>query len=481
MLTLTQHLINNQWVASQSPPTQSLYSPVTGALQAELTRGSVADVDHAVHAAAAAFPAWRALSAAQRGQYLEAIATELTSRAEILIADSVRFSGKLISEAQLDVEDAIACFRYYAELANTLDAQQGQVRDIQSPGFEARCYRRPLGVVAMITPWNFPLVTAAWKIAPALAAGCTIVWKPSELIPLPEQHLAACAVAAGLPNGVLNMVHGDGINVGAPLCAHPLVNKISFTGSNAVGEQVMRAAAQGTRPVSLELGGKSPIIVMEDSDIDNACDWVWSGIFTNSGQMCSATSRLLVHQRIAPALYAALKLRAKEFIAGDPAETRTSLAPLISATQQKNVRAFQQRAKQDGLVDLLEPVQIALPTSGYFVRPSIFLNVPSDHELWQKEVFGPVLCVQEFSDTADAITLANQQQFGLAATVISGNAQQAHSIAQQLVSGVTWINSHQFVPAAGSWGGYGRSGIGRELGPWGLEAYQGISHIYSPT
>lgn len=180
-------------------------------------------------------------------------------------------------------------------------------------------------------------------------------------------------------------------------------------------------------------------------------------------------------------MYAALKIRAKGFIAGDPAEARTSLAPLISATQQKNVRAFQQQAKQDGMVDLLEPVQITLPTSGYFVRPSIFLDVPSEHELWQKEIFGPVLCVQEFSDTADAITLANQQQFGLAATVISGDAHQAHTIAQQLVSGVTWINSHQFVPAAGSWGGYRRSGIGRELGPWGVEAYQGVSHIYSPA
>lgn len=480
MLTLTQHFIDNQWVQSQSPHTQALYSPATGALHAELTRGSVADVDNAVHAASAAFPAWRALSGTERGQYLFAIATAMESRADMLIADSVRFSGKLISEAQLDVEDAVACFRYYAELAATLDSQQGQLRDIQSPGFEAHCYRQPLGVVALITPWNFPLVTAAWKIAPALAAGCTIVWKPSELIPLPEQHIAECALASGLPAGVFNMVHGDGINVGAPLCAHPLVNKISFTGSNAVGEQVMRAAAQGTRPVSLELGGKSPIIVMEDSNVENACDWVWSGIFTNSGQMCSATSRLLVHQRIAPALYAALQARATHFVAGDPAQTQTSLAPLISANQQKNVQTFQQQAAQDGIEDLLEAVAINLPDSGYFVRPSIFLNVPEDHELWQKEIFGPVLCVQEFSEIADAITLANQQQFGLAATVISGNPQQAHMVAQQLVSGVTWINSHQFVPAAGSWGGYRRSGIGRELGPWGLEAYQGISHIYSP-
>ncbi|MGG4774588.1 aldehyde dehydrogenase family protein [Paenalcaligenes sp. Me52] len=481
MLTLQKHFIQNQWVDSASSETLNLYHPATGQLHAVLTRGDASDVDKAVQAAATAFNSWKALSGTKRAQYLLTIADQLEERADILAADSVRFSGKLLAEAYLDVEDAVACFRYYAELATQLDAQQGQLRDIQAPGFQAYCYHQPLGVVALITPWNFPLVTAAWKLAPALAAGCTVVWKPSELIPLPEQHIASCVLASGLPAGVLNLVHGDGLHVGAPLCAHPLVNKISFTGSNKVGEEVMRAAAQGTRPVSLELGGKSPIIVMADSDIENACDWVCSGIFSNSGQMCSATSRLLVHSSIAPALYAALKQRAHDFVLGDPAVPTSTLAPLISAIQQKQVQAFQNQGLRDGIVDLLALVPITVPEEGFYVRPSIFLNVPSEHDLWQKEIFGPVLCVQEFDEVDQAIDLANQQHFGLAATVISADQENAHNIAQQLVSGVTWINSHQFVPAAGSWGGYKRSGIGRELGPWGLAAYQSISHIYSPV
>lgn len=332
----------------------------------------------------------------------------------------------------------------------------------------------------MITPWNFPLVTSAWKIAPALAAGCTVVWKPSELVPLPEQIMGNIAQDIGLPAGVLNIVHGDGPNVGAPLCASANVAKISFTGSNEVGERVMQAASVGVRPVSLELGGKSPIIVLADADIKQACEWVWTGIFSNAGQMCSATSRLVVHHSVAPALYSALLERATTLLAGDPLLENTTLAPVVSAAQRTTIQQYQKTAQESGLVDLFAALDFDLPENGFFVRPAIYQNVPADSPLWTEEIFGPVLCVQEFDNVADAIRIANSSDFGLAATIISGDISQAEDLAVQLESGVTWINSHQFVPSAGSWGGFKHSGIGRELGPWGLEAFQGVKHIYTP-
>lgn len=466
---LNEQFINNAWVPSLNKTHRPVLDPYRETHIAEVTRGDPADVDAAVAAARRALPAWRATPETRRSEYLKAIAAGLESRRQALARLSSRNNGKPLAEAYQDLDDAIACYRYYAEAAVALGERQGTVEDAGQPDLEAHRYWDPIGVVGLITPWNFPLVSSAWKLAPALAAGCTVVFKPSEITPLPERVLAEIVMEVGLPPGVFNLLQGDGEGIGAPLSRHPGIDKLSFTGSNPVGEAVMRAAAQGVRPVSLELGGKSPILVTEDADLALARDLVMAGICYNAGQMCSATSRLLVHERLADDLYAAIDAAMAELRLGDPLAAETDMGPLVSAAQQERVRDYVALAEEEGLRS--ETPSLALPERGFFVAPRLYREVPTTSRLWQEEIFGPVLCARRVADDAEAIALANDSDFGLAATVVAGDPDRAEAIARQLEAGNVWCNGDQVAPPQGSWGGMKHSGIGRELGQAGLEAY----------
>ncbi|MBF8223195.1 aldehyde dehydrogenase family protein [Halomonas sp. 328] len=469
MHVLTEQFIANAWVASQARARHPLIDPYREVAIGEVTAGDPADVEAAVTAARRALPGWRATPEARRGDALDAIAAGLERRRGALAALSSRNNGKPLAEARQDLDDAIACYRYYATRARALGERQGQRDDGGIDGLTARRYWEPIGVVGLITPWNFPLVSSAWKLAPALAAGCTVVFKPSEVTPLPERALAEIVREAGLPPGVVNLLHGDGQGIGAPLSRHPGIDKLSFTGSNPVGEAVMRAAAHGVRPVSLELGGKSPILVTEDADLARARDLVMAGICYNAGQMCSATSRLLVHERLADALYAAIDAAMGALRLGDPLAAETEMGPLVNAAQRDRVRDYLALAEAEGLPS--ETPALALPARGCFVAPRLYREVPTTSRLWREEIFGPLLCARRFASDEEAIALANDSDYGLAASVVSGDPGRAEAIARRLEVGNVWINCDQVAPPHASWGGMKGSGIGRELGEAGLAAY----------
>ena len=481
MQKIDQQFINNHWVASQSQRRLAVMDPFRETVIAEVTAGDPADVEAAVAAARQAQPAWEALGGNARGDYLDAFAEALSARRETLIRLSSTNNGKALMEAGIDLDDAIACYRYYAGQARALEARQGRLVEQAMDGVEARCYEDPAGVVGLIAPWNFPLVTSAWKLAPALAAGCTAVFKPSEVTPLPELALADIALEIGLPAGVLNLLNGDGDGIGAPLSQHPGIDKLSFTGSNAVGEKIMQAAARGVRGVSLELGGKSPILVLDDADVEQAADWVMAGIFFNSGQICSATSRLIVHEAIGESLYAALGERIDALTLGDPLDEGTDMGPMTSERQRDAVLSYLAQAEREGLEAVRDARHRTLPDQGFFVAPALYRDVPTDSRLWREEIFGPVLCARSVASEKEAIALANDSAFGLAATVISGDAERAKRVGRALRAGSIWFNTEQLVLPETGWGGFGISGIGRELGPWGLAGYLEVKHIVGPA
>lgn len=469
--------IDGRWCAPVAPASLPVINPATEEKLADVAAGGREDVELAVSAARRAFATWGKTSGAQRAVYLRAIADAIRHRAEDLAALSSRNNGKPLAEARIDISDAIATYDYYATLAEQLDTRQNAPVQLAASGFTSTTRLEPAGVVALIVPWNFPFVTTAWKVAPALAAGCTIVLKPSEITPLVELELGALSLEAGLPAGVLNIVNGTGAEVGSVLCNHPGIDKISFTGSNRVGEQVMRVAAAQIKSVSLELGGKSPMIVFDDATVDQAVEWILGGIFYNCGQMCSATSRLLIQQGIAPTLISRLKSATESLKIGDAFGEGTSMGPLTSAAQQSTVLRYIDQGIADGLTLLTGGKRAAGFTRGYFVEPTIFVDVPTTSALWREEIFGPVLCVRTFTTEEEAIALANDSDFGLAAGIITADIQRAERVANALEAGHIWINSLQVVFPETSWGGFKRSGIGRELGPWGLDAYLEVKHV----
>ncbi|PVZ08832.1 MULTISPECIES: aldehyde dehydrogenase family protein [unclassified Pseudomonas] len=460
------HFIDGQWAEGQGEGCISVFDPRVGQPFAELRSASPAQVDQAVAAARAALPGWKATPVAERAALLRGFAEQLSARSQALLALQMRNNGKPRHEAQVDLDDAIATFNYYANLIEQ-QAEVGEVA-LAVEGFRATAHRDPLGVVGLIVPWNFPLVTSAWKLAPALAAGCTVVLKPSDVTPLAELAYGQIAEQLGLPAGVLNIVNGQA-TTGRALAEHPGLDKLSFTGSNATGRLVMQASAQFCRPVTLELGGKSAIIVFEDCALDQAVEWIIAGLCWNAGQMCSATSRLLVHAAIADALLMRLAQALEAMELGE------ALGPLSCRAQFDRVKAYLAIARKEGL-HCLAGGYVEQGT-GWFVRPALYAEVPSTSRLWNEEIFGPVLCAQRFDDEAQAIAMANDSRFGLVATVASADLARAERVAAALEVGHVWINSAQAVFVETSWGGTKGSGIGRELGPWGLAAYQSVKHV----
>lgn len=469
--------ISGHWVDALAKATMPVFNPATASVIGEVAAGSAADIDRAVKAADDAFPEWSGLSGIERGRYLQAFADSVLARRDELASLSTLVNGKPTIEALIDIDDVIATFRYYAALAATLDEKQNKAIELPAADYDARLRFDAIGVVGLITPWNFPLLTSAWKVAPALAAGCTVVLKPSEVVAPIELELGRIADEIGLPAGVLNIITGTGPDVGAALCAHPQVAKISFTGSNAVGAKVMQAASHSAKSVSLELGGKSPIIVFADADIDQAVELIMAGIFYNCGQMCSATSRLLVEASIADALLHKLVAAAQALEIGAGSEPDVQMGPLTTLAQLHKVEAAKAQALADGARLLTGGERALQAMPGLFFQPTIFEAASTTSALWREEIFGPVLAVRRFSNEDEAIDLANDSEFGLAATLVTASEERIERVCAALQAGHIWVNSPQIVFVETSWGGFKRSGIGRELGPWGLDAYREIKHI----
>lgn len=467
--------IDGRWSAGDA--LLPVINPSTEALLAQVAGGGAEAVDQALRAASAGLGRWARSTGAERAQVLRKIAAGVAERRERLMHLQSSNNGKPQFEAALDVDDVIATFDYYAGLAEGLDAAQDADVALPSADFCARLRREPVGIVGLIVPWNFPMVTTAWKLAPALAAGCSVVLKPSEVTPLPELELAAIIAESGLPQGVFNLVCGTGLAVGAPLASDPRVAKISFTGSNAVGVQVMQRAAETVKGVSLELGGKSSLLVLADADLDLAVELACGGGFFNAGQMCSATSRVLVADELADEFLLRLKARAEAIRVAEPFDPEVEMGALVNQAQYQRVLGHIDRGVNSGAKLVCGGSRPAALQQGYFIQPTVFTEVPLDSALWREEIFGPVLCVRSVSSEQQAIELANDSEFGLVASVVGADVANAERVANALQAGLVWINAPQVIFPQTAWGGYKQSSIGRELGPWGLQAFQEIKHV----
>lgn len=467
--------IDGEWRAGHD--VLEVINPATESHLAQVSVGDMAAVTQAVDAASRAFAGWSKSTGRERGALLRKIAQGVREQREALMHLQSSNNGKPLFEAGIDVDDVIATLEYYAGVAEDLDAGQDRPVALPSDEFSARLRREPCGVVGLIVPWNFPMVTTAWKLAPALASGCCVVLKPSEVTPLAELQLARIIAESGLPAGVFNLVCGTGLAVGAPLAADRRVAKISFTGSNAVGVQVMQRAAETIKGVSLELGGKSSLLVLADADLDLAVELACGGGFFNAGQMCSATSRVLVADTLADEFLQRLRARAEGIRVADPFAEDVEMGALINRAQYQRVVGHIQRGIEDGARLLCGGERPADLARGYFIRPTVFTAVPLDSALWNEEIFGPVLCVRSFATEDEAIALANDSDFGLVASVVGTDVESAERVANALQAGLVWINAPQVIFPQTAWGGYKQSSIGRELGPWGLAAFQEVKHV----
>ncbi|MGR2706896.1 aldehyde dehydrogenase [Pseudomonas sp. IB20] len=467
--------IGGEWRAGHD--VLEVINPATETTLAHVSVGDASAVAQAVDVASAAFIGWSKSTGRERGALLRKIAQGVSEQREQLMQLQSSNNGKPLFEAGIDVDDVIATFDYYAGICENMDAGQDCAVALPTDDFSARLRREPCGVVGLIVPWNFPMVTTAWKLAPALAAGCCVVLKPSEVTPLAELQLARIIAAAGLPAGVFNVVCGTGLAVGAPLAADRRVAKISFTGSNAVGVQVMQRAAETIKGVSLELGGRSSLLVLADADLDLAVELACGGGFFNAGQMCSATSRVLVADSLADEFLRRLQARAEGIRVADPFAEDVEMGALTNRAQYQRVLGHIQRGIAQGARLVCGGDRPAGLAKGYFIRPTVFTDVPLGSALWNEEIFGPVLCVRRFATEDEAIALANDSDFGLVASVVSVTTETAERVANALQAGLVWINAPQVIFPQTAWGGYKQSSIGRELGPWGLAAFQEIKHV----
>ena len=473
--------IDGTWVAPARGGTFEVIDPATEQVVHHAPAGTAEDIDAAVKAARQAFDhgPWPKMSGKARATVLRRISEIILARKQELARLEVIDNGKPMPEAVWDMEDTAGCFAFYAGLAEEMDENPEETIPLGEPRFSSKVVREPIGVAGAIIPWNYPLLMASWKVAPALAAGCTIVLKPSELTPLTALELGAIVAEAGLPAGVLNIVTGLGPEAGQPLSEHPGIDKLAFTGSVPTGARIMAAAARDIKNISLELGGKSPFVVFADSDIEKAVEWIMFGIFWNQGQVCSATSRVLVEEGLYPALLERLVAEAAKIRIGNGLEEGTLLGPLVSKGQYEKVLAAIERGKSEGATVAGGGRRPAGLNTGYFLEPTILTDMPEDSFVWREEIFGPVVCVKPFKDEADAIRMANDSRFGLAAAVMSKDKARCERVARAFRAGIVWINCSQPTFTEAPWGGYKQSGIGRELGRWGLSNYLETKQITS--
>ncbi len=465
--------IDGEWVPAASGATIALINPATEEVFHHVAAAGPADIDAAVGAARRAFDTgpWPKMAGTERALILHAMATEIEARAKELAKLEVLDNGKPLPEALWDIEDTAGCFTFYGDMAKAADDAPDDFLKLGDDRFTSQVVREPTGVVGAIIPWNYPMLMASWKVAPALAAGCTIVLKPSEVTPLTALELGGIGKKCGLPDGVLNIVTGLGPDAGQPLSEHPDVDKIAFTGSVPTGARIMQSAAKDIKNISLELGGKSPFIVFADSDIEKAVEWIMFGIFWNQGQVCSATSRVLVESSLYAPLTERLVEEAAKITIGDGMDDGVLLGPMVNKTQYDKILDAIEQGQRDGARLVAGGGRVKGMEKGYFIEPTVFADVPKDSAIWTDEIFGPVLCMRSFVSEDEAIQMANDSEFGLAAAVMSKDDTRCDRVARALRAGIVWINCSQPTFCEAPWGGYKKSGIGRELGKWGYENY----------
>jgi betaine-aldehyde dehydrogenase len=468
-------LIDGEWTECASGRYYPVYDPSTEEVIAEAPEAGPADVDRAVAAARRAFDSgpWPETTAQERGRILFRLADRIREESAMLAELESRNSGKPIVEAEFDIADVATCFEYYGGMATKI---LGHVNPVPDKAISLSL-REPIGVAGQIIPWNYPLLMAAWKLAPALAAGCTCVLKPAEQTPLTALEVAEWFSDAGLPPGVVNVITGFGEDVGAPLVRHPDVNKIAFTGSASVGKQIVKMAADTVKRVTLELGGKSPNIFFADADFEAAIDGALFGVFINQGEVCSAGSRILVERPIYAKFVEAMAEKAKSIKLGPPLERETKMGPLISKEQYERVHSYVELGKKEARLVAGGQRPSSLK-HGFYLEPTVFCDVSNSSRIAQEEIFGPVAAVIPFSDEAEAIRIANDTPYGLAAAVWSRDIFRAFRTVKALRAGIVWVNHMQPTYVEAPWGGYKQSGFGRELGPWGIEEYLETKQVH---
>ena len=470
-----QNYVNGQWVSSSTGETFPVFDPSTEEVIANVAAASAADVDKAVKAARAAFDSgpWPATTAQDRGRILFKLAEKIRKNQPMLAELECRNTGKPIVEAEYDIGDVATCFEYYGGLANKVN---GSVMPVPANALSFTL-REPVGVAGQIIPWNYPLLMAAWKLAPALAAGCTCVLKPAEQTPLTALEFANWLEEVGLPPGVVNVVNGVGEIAGAALVSHPGVDKIAFTGSAAVGKLIVKSAADTLKRVTLELGGKSPNVFFADADWEAAVDGALFGVFINQGEVCSAGSRILVEKKIYPKFVEAMTEKAKRIKLGAPLDRDTKMGPLVSKEQYDRVTSYMEIGKKEAKTAIGGGRSKAFG-KGFYVEPTIFYDVDNSARIAREEIFGPVASVIPFENEADAIKIANDTPYGLAGAVWTRDIYKAFRVVKSMRAGIIWVNHMQPTYVEAPWGGYKQSGFGRELGPWGLEEYLETKQVY---
>ncbi|MFC9849283.1 aldehyde dehydrogenase family protein [Streptomyces sp. NPDC060223] len=474
--------IDGAWTSAREKRTREIRCPADGSLVAEVDEAGGQDTVDAIAAARRAFDEgpWPHTPANERGDLLLRVADLLVRDKDALARAESLDTGKRLVESEYDIDDIVNCFRYFGKLVTS---ESGRVVETGSAGVDSRVVYEPVGVCALITPWNYPLLQTAWKVAPAIAAGNTFVLKPSELTPHTAIHLMRLLEEAGLPAGAGNLILGAGPEAGAPLGEHPDVDLVSFTGGLQTGRRLMAAAAGTVKKVALELGGKNPNIVFADADFDTAVDMALTAVFLHSGQVCSAGARLLVEDSLHDRFVDEVVRRAQLIRLGGPFDERAQTGPLISAAHRAKVEAYVAKGLAEGAVLRCGGERPADPPhpEGFYYPPTVLDECSGGMSVVQEESFGPVLTVERFTDEAEAVRLANATIYGLAGGIFTSDEAKAQRVASALRIGTVWINDyHPYVPQA-EWGGYKQSGFGRELGPAGLAEYRETKHIWRTT
>ena len=478
--------IGGTWRHASDGGTRDIINPANGGIAAVVDEATPDDARAAVAAARAAFDdgAWRATPVTGRAALLDRIADLLQRDKDALARLETIDTGKTLAESLIDIDDVTSVFRYYAKLVGT---QTDRVVDVGDPTVISRVVREPIGVCVLIAPWNYPLLQMSWKVAPALAAGCTMVAKPSEVTPLSTIAFAHLLDETGFPSGVVNLVQGSGATLGAALTDNPDVDFISFTGGLATDRAIAKTAAEHVTKVALELGGKNPHIVFADvaesGDFDAAVDHVLTGVFLHSGQVCSAGTRLIIEDSIADDFVAAVAARAATITMGDGLDPASETGPLVSEQHRDKVESYVQLGISEGAKLVAGGARPSAPAlaDGYFYLPTIFDRCDRSMRIVTEETFGPILTVEWFTSEAEAIALGNDTEYGLAAGVRTSDAARGERVVRALRHGTVWLNDFGYYTASAEWGGFGKSGNGRELGPTGLAEYQELKHIWHNT
>jgi betaine-aldehyde dehydrogenase len=467
--------IDGAWVENSSGNSFPVYEPATENVMADVLEADISDVDRAAQAARRAFDtgAWPTKTPQDRAQILFKLAAKVREQLPMLAEVEAINTGKPIVESEYDILAVAEVFEYYGGLVTKVP---GQVNPVSANALSLSL-REPVGVCGLIVPWNYPLLMAAWKLAPALAAGCTMILKPAEQTPLTALLIADWFEEVGLPPGVVNVLNGFGETCGAPLVEHPLVDKIAFTGSTEVGKQITKSAANTLKRVTLELGGKSPNIFFADADWEASIDGALFGIFINQGEVCSAGSRILVEKKIYKKFVDAMAEKAKTIKLGPPMDRESKMGPVISKDQYERIQSYLAIGKSEGKLASGggRPKEF---DKGYYIEPTIFYDVDNSARIAREEIFGPVAAVIPFEDEVEAIKIANDTAYGLAAAVWSRDIYKAFRVVKSLRAGIVWVNHMQPTCVEAPWGGYKQSGVGRELGPWGIEEYLETKQVY---